>query len=64
MCMHVSRTEHSDLSKYFYSFHTSKFGSEVHEHFNNIWQHYVGEHICTLVDEKFLYSNVLPVARL
>ena len=29
MCMHVSRTEHSDLSKYFYSFHTPKFRSEV-----------------------------------
>ena len=27
-------TEHSNISSYCYSFHTSQFGSEVHEHFN------------------------------
>ena len=32
----VCTTEHIDLFSYFYSCHTSQFGSEVHEHFNNI----------------------------
>ena len=51
-------TEHSDLP-YFYSFHTSRFGSEVCEHFNNIWQHYVGEQIYSFVDKKFRDFNIL-----
>ena len=32
----VYTMENSDLSPYFYSFHTSQFVSEEHEHFNNI----------------------------
>ena len=32
----VYTTKNSDLSPYFYSFHTSQFVSEEHEHFNNI----------------------------
>ena len=51
-------TEHSNISSYCYPFHTSKFGSEVHEHFNNIWQHYVDRQICSLLDEKIRYSNI------
>ena len=39
-------------TQWFSSFHTLQFGSEVHEHFNNIWQHYVGEQIYSFVDEK------------
>ena len=42
--------EHSNISFYCYSFHISSFNSEVHEHFINIWQQYVGKHtspMCT-----------------
>ena len=47
-----------NISSYCYSFHTSSFGSEVHEDFKNIWQHFVGEQICSLVDDKIRYSYI------
>ena len=44
--------EHGDLSSD--SFHPLQFGSEIHEHFNSIWQHYVCEQISSLVGEQIL----------
>ena len=41
-----------DISSYFDSFRTSQFGSEVQEHFNYIWQFYVGKQISLLVGEN------------
>ena len=34
------------------------FGSEVHEHFNNIWQHYVSKRFACLLMKKIWYSNI------
>ena len=46
-------TEHSKISSYCYSFHTTKFGSEVHEHFKYIWHHYVANRFARLLMKKY-----------